>query len=270
MMSWILDLHWALLAIVTVGVFTLVGLVGLGFTRRFLLPRLPHGSYHDEVPATVLHGILIIYGLAVALLAIAVWEKYAEVTKAVSNEAVSVGTLYRDCGGYPEPTRSRMRDMLKEYTHQIIYEAWPLQKRGVIPSAGVEFMNQFQSVLMPFEPVTESQKALHLETLRSFDQLNEARRLRLDFVSSALPAPMWAVVLLGALITLTPAFFFRIESLAMHRLMVTLLSSIMGLLIFLMAFYDRPLNGRNSVSPEAYELIYHQLMETPSWGDAHR
>ena len=270
MLNWFLDLHWTWLAIVTVGAFTLLALIGLGFTRRFVLRRLVHTSYHDEVPATVLHGILIIYGLAVALLAIAVWEKYAEVTKTVSAEAVTIATIYRDCSGYPEPVRSRLRDLIKEYTHQIIYEAWPLQKRGVIPTAGVVFMNRLQAELLPFEPTTEGQKALHLETLRSFDELNAARRLRLDFVTSGLPAPMWAVVLVGALITLTPAFFFRIESLAMHRLMVALLAGIMGLLIFLIAYYDRPLSGRNSVSPEAYELIYYQLMEPPSWGDARR
>jgi hypothetical protein len=72
---------------------------------------------------------------------------------------------------------------------------------------------------------------------------------------------MWAVILVGALITLAPAFLFDTGSLKLHRLMVVLLSAIMGLLIFLIAFYDRPFRGRHGITPEAYELIYEQLMK---------
>ena len=66
--------------------------------------------------STFLHGVLIIYGLAVALLAIAVWEKYTEVMKTVSAEATEIAALYRDAGAYPEPTRSKLRAEIKAYT----------------------------------------------------------------------------------------------------------------------------------------------------------
>jgi hypothetical protein len=42
--------------------------------------------------------------------------------------------------------------------------------------------------------------------------------------------------------------------------MIVMLSGVMGLLIFLIAFYDRPYQGANAVTPEAYELIHEQLM----------
>jgi hypothetical protein len=259
-MNWIVDLPWAWLLFFMVGLFAAIGVVGLSLTRRFILPRLGHIAHQNEVTATVLHGILIIYGLAVALLAIAVWEKYAEVTKVVSSEAAAIGALYRDTGGYPEPVRSHLRAALVFYAEDIIHRAWPLQRRGKLPAGGVVAMDQFQEILLTFEPKTEGQKALHEETLRAYNTLIHARRLRLDFVTAGLPAPMWAVVLVGAVITLLSAFFFDVGSLRLHRLMIVLLSGIMGLLIFLIAYYDRPLAGKHSISPEAYEIIYHQLM----------
>jgi hypothetical protein len=42
--------------------------------------------------------------------------------------------------------------------------------------------------------VTEGQKLLHGETLGAYNQLIQARRLRLDAVGTGVPAVMWAVI----------------------------------------------------------------------------
>ena len=261
MLDWMLNLPWVVMFLFLTGSFALYGVVGVSITRRFILPRLGRVEHHTEVTSTFLHGVLIIYGLAVALLAIAVWEKYAEVMKTVSAEATEIAALYRDAGAYPEPTRTRLRSEIKAYTEQVIHHAWPTQQSGKIPTAGVVHMDSVVATLMSFEPTTNGQMAVHRETLSAFNEMYRARRLRVDYVTSGLPTPMWAVVLLGALVTLGSAFFFDVSSIRLHRIMIVLLSAVMGMLIFLIAFYDRPLRGKHSVTPEAYELIYHQLME---------
>lgn len=261
MISWLLSIPWVLMALVIVGGFAVFGLVGMSFVRRTILPRIGQASHQNEVTGFIHHGILIAYGLAVALLAIAVWENHAEVTKVVSTEAVAISAMYRDAGGYPEPIRTRLQAELKAYTEQIINEAWPLQRRGKIPTEGVAFMDRFQTELFAFEPATDGQRALHQEALRAYNELIKARRLRLDSVGSGLPAPMWTVVLLGGLITLASAFFFEVADRRLQKFMIVLLSCTLGLLIFLIAFYDRPYVGSHAITPEAYELIYHQLMQ---------
>jgi len=260
-MSWLFDLPWVWLAVLSIGAFATIGAMGLSLTRRLIIPRLGNLAHHNEITATFLYGILVIYGLAVALIAVAAWEKYAEVARVVSAEASSIGALYRDVSGYPESARKSLQADLEAYTRYIIHEAWPLQRRGKVPTGGVVIMDRFQDKLMAFDPTTEGQKALHQETLRAYNTLILARRERLDSVSAGLTAPMWAVILIGALITLVTAFFFDVASIRLHRLMIMLLSGIMGLLIFLIAYYDCPLRGSHAVSPQAYELIHEQLME---------
>lgn len=261
MVDWIFDWPWALLALLIMGTLAAIGLVGLSLTRRLILPRLGRIAHQNEVTGTVLHGILIIYGLAVALLAVAVWEKHSEVKRIVSAEAAAIAETYRDAGGYPEPVRTLLQAGLKSYTEYVIHEAWPLQRRGTIPVGGVEAIDRVQEELFTFEPATEGQKALHLVTLQAYDTFLNTRRLRLDLVTAGLPGPMWAVILVGALITLGSAFLFDTGSLKLHRLMILLLSGIMGLMIFLITFYDRPFRGRHGITSEAYELIYEQLMK---------
>lgn len=261
MIDWFLGLPWVLIAILIAGAFAGVSIVGLSLTRRFILPRYGHTAEQNDVTGIVHHGILIIYGLAVALLAIAVWENNAEVTKTVSAEAAAIAATWRDAGGYPEPMRSRLRADLKSYTEHIIREAWPQQRRGQVPTVGVASMDRFEADLRTFEPATEGQRALHQETLRGYSSLIHARRVRLDSVTSGLPAPMWGVILVGALITIVSSFFFDVGNPRLHRVMTTMLAGVLGLLIFLIAFYDSPFRGTHGIGPEAYELVRRQLME---------
>ena len=127
--------------------------------------------------------------------------------------------------------------------------------------AGVAHMNQFQAVLDKFEPGTEGQKLLHGETLRAYNQLIQARRLRLDAVNTRLPAVMWAVVVAGAFIGLSASFFFKVQDARLHGILVLLLATFIGLVIFMILALDRPFRGDLGLPPDPYQLIYDQLMK---------
>ena len=99
-------------------------------------------------------------------------------------------------------------------------------------------MNSFQSILVAFEPATDGQEILHEETLRAYNNLIEARRMRVDAALTHLPGLMWIVVLSGAVISLCASFFFSVTF-----------------------AFDRPFVGDLGVSAEPYQLIYDQLMK---------
>jgi Protein of unknown function (DUF4239) len=122
-------------------------------------------------------------------------------------------------------------------------------------------MNRFQSILAAFEPTTEGQKILHAEGLRAYNNMIQARRLRLDAVSTGLPGVMWVVVLAGALISLSASFFFQVDDVWLHQILVTLLAMFIGLVIFMTFALDRPFRGDLGVRPEPYQLIYDHLMK---------
>jgi hypothetical protein len=209
----------------------------------------------------MMQSIMVFYGLAVALIAVSVFQTYSDVSKIISGEASALNALYRDVSSYPEPIRLDLQRELGEYTDQVIHGAWPLQRRGKIPTAGIEHMNRFQAVLDKFEPATEGQKILHGETLRAYNLLIQARRLRLDAASTGLPAVMWAVIVAGAFISLSASFFFKVEDVRLHGILVTLLATFMGLVIFMIFALDRPFRGDLGLGSDPYELIYDQLMK---------
>lgn len=235
-------------------------LLGLHWFRKHMHPRLRFGEGDGDFNAAMVASIMVFYGLATALIAVNVWEVYEKVKEATQHEAATLAVLYRNASEYPEPVRGVLREQIRAYTHRVIHEAWPLQRRGRIPAEGVKAMNQFQSTLLRFEPVTEAQKGLALETLASYSRMMEARRTRVDSIERKLPGVMWLVILLGACISLVSTFYFPVPDARIHRTQVGLLATFIGLVIFIILALDRPYDGDLRLTAKPYEMVYEQLM----------
>jgi len=234
---------------------------GLAVVRRWVLPRLQVRIEDSEFTGAMVQAIMVFYGLAVALIAVSVWQTYSDVSKIISQEATAIASLYRDVSTYPGPIRSELQEELRDYVDYVIRQAWPLQQKGEVPAGGVDLMNRFQATLTAFEPATEGQKILHGETLRAYNQMIQARRLRLDAIHTALPGVLWIVIGAGAFISLSASFFFKVEDVRLHGILVVLLATFIGLVIFMIFALDRPFRGDLGLRPDAYQLIYDQLMK---------
>ena len=161
----------------------------------------------------------------------------------------------------PLPSKLQLVTGNPAHVEQIIHQAWLMQQRGQIPTAGVEMMNRFQAMLMSVEPTTEGQKILHAEVLSAYNQLIQARRLRLDAVKARLPGVLWFIIVVGAFINLSLSFFFRIEDAWFQGIQVIFLATFIGLVIFLIFTFDRPFRGELGLRPDSYQLVYDHLMK---------
>ncbi len=190
-----------------------------------------------------------------------VFQTYSDVSSVTSREATALAGLYRDVSSYPQPIREKLQAGLRIYTEYVINEAWPLQRRGEVPSGGVELVDRFQADLVSFEPTTEGQKILHAETLSAYNKMIDARRARLDSVRTSLPNVMWLLILAGAAISLIATYFFKVDDARLHAILVTLLAMFIGLVIFMILAFDRPYRGDLGLGAEPYQLVYDQLMK---------
>ncbi len=92
--------------------------------------------------------------------------------------------------------------------------------------------------------------------------LEVSRSIRLDSVSEELPPPLWALILLGALIVIVVTWFFHMESLRMHIWMNVFIGSLLGLMVFMVASLDNPYRGKISVSAAPFERVYSQMSKS--------
>jgi hypothetical protein len=204
---------------------------------------------------------MLLYGLVAALTAVGVWQRHSQAADAVSAEATAIASLWRDLGGYPRPQRDQMQDILRGYTEQVIHRAWPQLRRGQIPREGVEWMDRLQAQLFGFEPVTESQKILHAETVGAFNRLVQQRRQRLDAAQTRLPAVLWWVLLPGAMGCMALCLFFHVESVRFHTILLIGLATFLAMVLFVIFALDRPLSGDMAISPDSYQLVHDHYMK---------
>ena len=261
MLDFLFNLPLVVVGTAIIVLLCVFALSGLAIFSRHILPRLKLGAEGSVFTSAMMQAVMVFYGLAVALIAVSVWQTYTDAASTISEEATAVGVLYRGVSSYPEPTRSRLQQDLREYLDYVISHAWALQRRGEVPSGGVKQVNHFQAGLAAFEPVTEGQKLLHAETLRAYSQMIQARRLRLDAVLTGLPGMLWCVIVIGAIVSLSSTFFFQVEDARLQRIQVVLLAIFIGQIIFMIFALDRPFRGDLGLRPDPYQLIYDQLMK---------
>lgn len=257
----IYDLPNWLFCFVVVGGFVGFALIGQIFVRRFL-PRWYGDRDYNEIVGQYLSAAGVFFGITLGLLSVAAWENFADVDGTVLQEASNLGVLYRTAGNYPEPERTELTQLLREYARHEIDVAWPKQQKGIVPGPGGNaLLHRIQQRLAGFEPRTEAQKNVQAEALRQFSNMVEIRRLRLSSVNNALPQLVWVIVIGGSFLNLSLLWLLVVENRRLHDVLTTVLAALLGLLVFLLAVMDQPFRGQSSVGPEAFELIYEQFMQ---------
>jgi len=263
MPTWLYDVSPPIAALIMVAFVECIALIGLVFVRRHLIPRLHyHDGANDAVSGTV-QAIGVFYGITVGLIAVGVWNTNSSARDLVSKEAASISALFRDVSGYPSPLREELRQKVREYTVFIIDEAWPAQKRGEGQkiNTGSMILDDFQYKMYSFQPANASQSALHGEALRTYNNLLETRRLRIDAVGGGLSNVMWAVIWVGAAISIGIAYFFNIPDIKLHAILVALMGGFLAMVLFMIVINDKPFYGAVSISSDPYKLILERVID---------
>jgi hypothetical protein len=260
-MYWVYNLPNWLFELLTILLFVSFSLTGLLASRRMIRRVHLQRSYNDIV-GFYLAGITVLYGVTLGLLAIGAWTTYTDTEAKVAHEAAALASLYRSVGNLEEPTRSVLQQDLRDYARSVIEIGWPEQQRGIVPVENRAPLDKFRKDFRKFEPTTETEKVFEEGVSREFDFLEESRSIRLDSVTDELPSPLWALILIGALICIAVTWFFHMESLKMHIWMTLLFSGLLGLMVFMVAALDNPYRGKISVSPEPLERVYSLMIKS--------
>ena len=260
-MLWIYELPTWLLAALTIGFFMTVSLGGLLLSRHFITKHLRFSQEINDAVNYFGTAIVALYSVTLGLIAVASWTNFSNVDTLVSQEAASIGVLYRDVGGYPDPLRTDLRRMLREYTTFIIEKSWPAQQHGRSLDQPTIMLTEIHQHILDYEPPTLGRQTMHAEAMHKFNQVADLRRQRVDRVDDGLPPVLWAVVMIGGFLTVGVSYLFWIEDTRFHVLLLSMVSFFIGLMIFLIAALDRPFRGNVSVSSDSYRTIITRVMD---------
>lgn len=260
MFFWIYDIPTATLAL-----YFAVAFVGGTWAAIFLISPIfrflirSQDGINDFV-GYALGAFGVFYGLLLGLLAVSSYENTSELEGIVASEAAALAGLWRDVDNYPEPARTNLQDKLRIYTANLIDGEWPAQRRGLMDREGVRLATIFQKDLCRFSPENVSQEILHAETMRAFNHMVEFRSKRIQNTNNGIPAVMWWVVMIGAVVNTLIITFFKVRF-DVHLLIGGLLALVVGSLIFVVAVLDYPFRGEVSIGPDRIKVVYDALMK---------
>jgi len=260
MLYWIYDYPKWTMALLFAIVFVVVSLSGLILFRSVLARWVHSEPRANEMLGLCLTSFAAIYGILLGLVAFGTYQNFSSVTDLVAREAACLASLYHDTSAFPEPARSRLQHDIREYTRYTIEQGWPAQRRGIVPTGGTQRVTVFSDDLMKFNPDDRRGEVLLAETFRQFNELVELRRSRLAAVTTGIPAVLWWVLAIGSLVFMVMIWMFDMK-IHMHMVLTILLSSFLGVVIFLIASMDNPFRGQGSVGPGDLELVYKTLMK---------
>lgn len=263
-MYWIYDFPNWLLGVLIIAVFVLGAVAGLYATRPAVGRFLGRSNEYNDLVNYFFAAVGVFYGLAMGLIAVGTWTNFTAVDGQVTQEATALTGLYRDLDGYPAPVRNSLEEKLRQYTSFIIKGDWVAHRQGETNVEGDHLLEHFENEAMAYEPTSEREKITHAEVLRSLHEVVEQRALRVQSVGTGLPSAVWIVLLVGAVLTIGLTFLIWVEKTGLHAILVAILATFLGLLIFLTAAMDNPFRGEFSVSPDAFNEVLTKVMTPES------
>jgi hypothetical protein len=245
------------IVIVTV-VFSGLSVLGL-YIVRILVPLETLKKNHEVAGFTF--GVLgAFYGLLLAFVIVAAWERFDRANANVQEEGVALISLYRLSKGYSAPTGSDLQHAIRAYTHRLINVEWPDMANANFASIddSVGTLSLWQ-IVATYKP-EDSRRSLLLD--KSFDQLSkltEETSLRYLYSKENLPSVVWLVIYAGLFITIGFSYFFGLETFFSQALMCAVFSALLGLTILAILELAHPYQGSVVVSSQPLQYALSRM-----------
>jgi hypothetical protein len=219
--------------------------------RRVGLQRL---STNNEIAGFKFATVGVIYAVLLAFAVIVVWERFSDAETAVIQEAGAAATLYRLSAAPASDTRTT-RVALGNYLRLSIDRDWPRMAKEQESSDVTQALSALYTATSQLAESGAVPAPILVEMFSQLDSITQARRNRLHLAIGIVPESLWAVLFLGAVITVGFTFFFGTENLAAQVAMTGCLSLIVFMGLFVIVSIDHPFTGPVHVGSEPLKAV---------------
>lgn len=253
MLNFLSDLPWYLSSFVIIAGAALIAVLIL-FALRYFIDTKKMKDHHDVAGFTF--GIVgVMYAVLLSYMVVNVHERYNDIHRNIDIEANLAAELYRDAEVFPDNVRDAIKRNVRRYIDATTMHGLEFDENGNVNMPIHQAIGDLWNVYYSFEPVTERDKIWYAQSIQKLNDFNRVRLLRLFNNSESIGTMMWTMLLMGAFITISFMYFFRIENLWFHALMTSLLAGFIGLMLFLIASLDTAFTGDIHISPSHFAEV---------------
>ena len=251
---------------IIVVVFSSLSILGLYLVRQMVsLERL---KQNHEVAGFTFGVIGAFYGLLLAFVIVAAWQRFDRADEMVQTEAMSLVSLYRISKGLPQPLQHNLQQALRNYALRAINVEWPQMAHYIHgetdnPSKAdnpIVYLGLW-ALVGSYNPPDGRQTLLVDKSYDQLQQLGEARALRYMYSNDAFPSVVWLVIYVGLFITIGFSYFFGLDTFPSQALMCGIFSSLLGLTILAILELAHPYQGSVVVSDAPFRFALTRMNE---------
>ena len=240
-------------ALFSVVVFVAISLACLYLAKRFCKSLLFNDvTDYGQIFAS---AIGVMFALILAFVAVATWQNYDKVNDGVLKEADSLHNVYRNLGAYPEPFRSEIQKLIKQYVRRVIQDEWPKQAKVLQDETAHELITHINAAILSFYPHDNREMVLHQETLRNVSQYRGLRHDRIIGGRPNLTSSMWITLVGGTILYLIYLCFFDITCFKHHAFMIGMFGAFVALVYCLLIVYNFPFSAPGAISSEPFQNL---------------
>ncbi len=219
--------------------------------------------------AGVTFGVLgAFYGLVLAFVIVAAWERFNLANSNAHNEATALETLYKLGAAFSEPMRTQLDTAVLDYTHRVVDREWPDMARRNF-EASKTGAHKLWSLVLSYHTADSREQMLVDKAIDQLNLVSQMRSLRLLFYDDDLPSVVWFVIYLGCLITIGFSYFFGSHVFRAQVVMCVFFSVLLGVTILAILELAHPYQGVVTISDEPFRYALARMEEVNNYRMAH-
>ena len=203
----------------------------------------PQGLFHDAVPAAAVFGVLgVAFAVILAFVMFLGFESYVRATEGASHEAVAVTQLARTSRLFPAAQYEELRGDLGCYARAVISDEWPLMRENRESDLVIDWIARIEATIDELSLEDEVSQIAFGHWLDEMALRREGRRARLAEAALTIPAAVWSMLILGAVLTVAYVIVFadRRERWWTQAVMVGSITALIVSGMLVISFLDRP------------------------------
>ncbi len=259
-MTYLLYCSMAVQIILVLTIFSSLSVLGLYIVRMWVpLERL---KQNHEVAGFTFGVLGAFYGLLLAFVIVAAWERFDRADEKVQNEALAATSLYRLAKGYTSPVNQEMEQAVRAYVRRIVNVEWPEMAASVNGrKEDLTGVLGLWAIATNYHPADPQQEMLIDKSFDALEEMSNDRGFRYMYQRENFPSVVWLVIYTGLLITIGFSYFFGLEKFKSQALMCAIFADLLGLTILAIVELAHPYQGVVVVSKEPFEFALARMHE---------
>ena len=237
-------------SVIIIAISILVAGGSLALLQR-LWPAAQRGAHNDVVGPSV--GVIgTTYAVFIAFMLSGVWNDFQSAQVNAEQESNCLVNVCRLADRLPADNARQMQELTRQYATAMIKEEWPAMERESSSEAGHVLIKQMWKTLLSVQGQDAAQQIVIDHSFSELTGMTQHRRVRLLQSRKHLPPILWAVLIVGGIVTVASTCLFGVQNFYLHLSQVFAIAFLVSLMLVAIADIDRPFQGTVRVPPDGF------------------